>query len=79
MPYAERIEPFGFLLSAQVTRLGHPENVTPTAFHLLAPFSTKPAQWTGQFWTDAYSGAEYGISTALSYLPGIVSTNRLPL
>jgi hypothetical protein len=39
MPYPERIKPFGFLLSAQVMRLGHREIAKPTAFHLLAPYS----------------------------------------
>jgi hypothetical protein len=42
------------------------------AFHLLAPFTANPKDWTRQLWTDAYSGREFAVSTALSCQPGVV-------
>jgi hypothetical protein len=77
LPYRTRIKPFGFLLSAQVARFSHPEGTDPTAFHLVAPYSASPRTWASQLWTDVYSGAEYGITTALSYLPGITRVKSL--
>jgi hypothetical protein len=73
MPYPQRIKPFGFVLSAQVTRLGYPSTVKPTKFHLIGPFTKNPAQWASQFWVDTYAGGEYGITTGLSYTSDIIS------
>jgi hypothetical protein len=72
IPYPERVKPFGFLLSAQVARLAHPEGYDPKSFHLLAPFSSNHAKWGSQVWTDTYSGQSFGIATAPSYVAGIV-------
>ncbi len=77
LPYTERIKPFGFLLSCTVSRLGHPHGADPKAFHLLAPYSTDPRKWGSQMWTDAYSGAEFGVVTGASHLPGLESIRSL--
>ena len=70
--YASRIKPFGFLVSAQVARFGHPEGVDPKQFHLLAPFAANPREWTRLPWIDTYSGREFAIATAQSCQPGVV-------
>lgn len=72
MEYGSRIKPFGFLIGAHVARFGHPEGVDPKHFHLLAAYTANPADWDRQFWTDAYSGREFAITTGLSYQPGVV-------
>jgi len=72
MPYAERIKPYGFLISAQVARLGHPAGTDPKHFHLIGSYSADPETWTSRILTDAYSGQDYAITTALSYQPGVV-------
>ena len=72
MPYAERIKPHGFLISAQVARLGRPEGADPTRFHLIGSYSANPDKWMSQILTDAYSGQDYAITTSLSYQPGVV-------
>jgi hypothetical protein len=77
MPYAERIKPFGFLLSAQVARFGHPAGFDPKAFHLVAPFIATPRKWASQLWTDTYTGEEFAIATRLSYQQGIVRVRSL--
>lgn len=77
MPYADRIKPFGFLLSVQVARLAHPEGRDPKAFHLLAPSSKRPSEWASPFWTDAYSGHQFGITTGPSYVPGVVTVKSI--
>jgi hypothetical protein len=77
LPYAERIKPFGFLLSCTVSRFGNPHGAHPKAFHLLAPYCTDPKKWGSQLWTDAYSGAEFGVVTGRSYVPGIVSIRSI--
>jgi hypothetical protein len=77
LPYAERVKPFGFVLSGQVARLGHPEGVKPTAFHLIAPFSKDPAVWASQLWVDTYGGGRYGITTGLSYVAGVVGVKSV--
>jgi len=73
IPFAKRIKPFGFLLHCTVSRFGHPNGADPKAFHLLAPYSADPKKWGSQSWADSYSGAEFGVVTGPSYLPGIVS------
>jgi hypothetical protein len=76
-PYPVRIKPYGFLISAQVARFGHPEGADPKKFHLLAPFSRNSQEWAAEIWRDTYSGAEFLISTAPSYSPGIVRVKSL--
>jgi hypothetical protein len=36
-PYADRVKPMSFVLSAHVGPLGHPPDVDPTRFHLIRP------------------------------------------
>ena len=77
MEYSARIKPFGFLVSANVARFGHPAGVNVRAFHLLAPFTANPKDWAYQLWTDAYTGAEFAITTALSCQPGVVRVRSI--
>jgi hypothetical protein len=65
------------LLHCTVSRFGHPSGADPKSFHLLAPYSTEAKKWGSQTWTDAYSGAEFGVITGSSYLPEIVSIRSL--
>jgi hypothetical protein len=60
-----------------VARFGHPAGANVRAFHLLAPFTANPRDWTRQLWTDAYSGREFAITTALSYQPGVVRVRSI--
>jgi hypothetical protein len=63
-PYAERIKPFNFLLSAHVKDFGHPLGVDPERFHLVSPYETDSRKWLKKRWIDQYSGKEYRITTA---------------
>ena len=40
LPYADRIKPMNFLLTAHVAPFGHPQGVDPKEFRLIAPFNT---------------------------------------
>jgi hypothetical protein len=62
-PYAEQVKPFNFLLSVQVAPFGHPQGVDPTRFHLVAPWSSEPAEWMSLPWFDLHSGREFRITT----------------
>ena len=62
-PYADQVKPFNFLLSSQVAPFGHPQGVDPTRFHLVAPWSSDPAEWLDLPWFDVHSGTEFGITT----------------
>ncbi len=62
--YAEGVKPMNFLLSAQVTRLGHPPGVDPKHFHLMAPYTPDPRQWMKIAWTDIHSRNEYRVTTS---------------
>jgi hypothetical protein len=63
-PYAERIKPFNFLLSAHVKDFGHPLGVDVERFHLVLPYETDSRKWLKKSWIDQYSGKEYRITTA---------------
>lgn len=76
-PYGSRIKPYGFLIGAHVARFGHPDGVDPKQFRLLAPFTSNPKEWDQELWTDAYSGREFAITTALSYQPGVVRVRSI--
>jgi len=75
--YAARIKPFGFLISVQVARFGHPEMVDPKQFHLLAPFTPTPEEWAQPPWTDTYSGQQFAITTSLSCQTGVVRVRSI--
>jgi hypothetical protein len=62
-PYPEQIKPMNFILSAHVAAFGHPDDIDPSRFHLVAPHTTDPRQWTKIRWTDVYSGRRYSITT----------------
>jgi len=62
-PYADRIKPYNFMLSAQVSKFGTPQGVDPhEPFHLIAPFERLPSKWLGMKWIDRYSGREFAIT-----------------
>jgi hypothetical protein len=61
--YAKQVKPFNFLLSAQVAPFGHPEGADPSRFHLVAPWSSDPAEWLDLPWFDLHSGQEFRVTT----------------
>jgi hypothetical protein len=63
-PYRDQIKPFNFLLAAHVLPLGHPPDVDPVRFQLIAPFNSDPGQWRKLAWVNRYDGKRYGISTS---------------
>ncbi|PYX40126.1 MAG: hypothetical protein DMG83_27230 [Acidobacteria bacterium] len=62
-PYAERIKPFNFLLSAHVKDFGHPLGVDAERFHLVSPYETDSRNWLKKNWIDQYSGKQYRVTT----------------
>lgn len=65
--YAYQIKPFNFLVSCQVQKLGHPPDVDPAHFHLIAPYETDSNKWPQMRWIDQHSGKLYQISAAGHY------------
>jgi hypothetical protein len=63
LPYADRIKPMNFLLTAHVSPFGHPQGVDPKEFRLIAPFNTDSSKWLRMPWTDIHSGNMYAITT----------------
>lgn len=61
--YRNRIKPFDFLLSCHVKPFGHPPDVDPEKFHLVAPYVPDPECWVDLPWIDQYSGKQYEITT----------------
>jgi hypothetical protein len=61
--YEDQIKPFNFLLSCHVKPFGHPLNVNPEKFHLIAPYDNNPKTWLTKDWIDEYTGKTYGIRT----------------
>ena len=60
--YADQIKPFAFHLTA------HPapfERSATNRLHLIAPYSTDPAQWSKQRWINVHGGRLHPISTRL--------------
>ena len=62
-PYPEQVKPMNFILSAHVAAFGYPNDIDPSRFHLVAPYTIDPRQWTKIRWTDAYTGQRYSITT----------------
>src|SRR5215210_6040004 len=62
-PYADRVKPMNFLLSAHIAPLGHPDGVDPQQFHLVAPYTPDARQWTKLKWIEVYSSRTYRIAT----------------
>jgi hypothetical protein len=62
-PYAERIKPFNFLLSAHVKDFGHPLGVDAEHFHLVSPYEIDSRNWLKNKWVDQYSEKRYRITT----------------
>ncbi len=65
LPYADRIKPLNFVLSATLARLGQPVGINPNRFHLIGPFSPDPATWLNMEWFDLYSRESYYVTTSL--------------
>ncbi|MDQ3692160.1 MAG: hypothetical protein M3464_00835 [Chloroflexota bacterium] len=64
-PYADRVKPFTFMLSASVANQGRPQGVAASEpFRLVASYETDPRRWVGMRWTDLYSGRSFGVTTA---------------
>ena len=61
--YRNRIKPFDFLLSCHVKQFGHPPDVNPEKFHLVAAYVPDPECWVDLPWIDQYSGTQYEITT----------------
>jgi hypothetical protein len=64
-PYAQRVKPFGFLLTAHVAAFGHPSGVDPARFRLAAPFETDAKRWPRLAWRNLYDpdGGTYSLLT----------------
>jgi hypothetical protein len=65
--YSQQIKPFNFLVSCHVRPLGHPTEVDPARFHLIAPYATNPSDWVKLKWIDQYTGKLYRVSTSGNY------------
>lgn len=63
-PYADRIKPGNFLLSAHVAAFGHPPGVEPERFHLVAPWNPDPRQWLKMVWIDRHSRGTFHITVS---------------
>jgi hypothetical protein len=61
-PYGDQIKPFNFLLTCQISPLGHPAGTDPKRFHLIAPYETNPNKWVSSEWVDQYTGKSYRIT-----------------
>ena len=49
---------------AQVASLfGHPEDVNPLKFHLIAPYESDSRKWLKLDWTDMHSGKRFAVTT----------------
>lgn len=62
-PYAERIKPFNFILSAHIDSYGYPTGVSSQRFHLIAPYEADGRKWQRMWWYDVYSGTRCRITT----------------
>jgi hypothetical protein len=50
--YCDQIKPFNFLLTVQVSKLGHPVGADPERFHLISPYELNPKRWLKNDWID---------------------------
>jgi len=57
--FPQQIKPFNFLLTAHVSKAGHPTDVDAEQFHLIAPYNPNPNDWAGLEWIDQYSGRTF--------------------
>ncbi len=62
-PYGDQVKPFNFLLSAQVSRLGHPAGTRPEKFHLVQPYTRDPKGWLRTPWRDLHGSGTWTITT----------------
>jgi len=61
--YSDQIKPFSFMLVGHVPPLGHPTEVNPEHFQLVAPYETDPRRWLRLPWIDRYSGKRIPVTT----------------
>jgi len=63
-PYAGRVKPFNFLLTAHVAGRNRPEGTDPASFQLIAPYEADPKRWLRLPWADRSSGKRYRVATS---------------
>jgi hypothetical protein len=61
--WPDQVKPFNFLLVGHVRPFGHPVDVDPSRFQLVAPFETDASKWLHLPWIDRYSGKRVAVST----------------
>jgi len=63
--WADQIKPFNFLLVATLDAFGHPPEVDPDRFLLIAPYDNNAERWTELVWRNRYDpdGPSYTITT----------------
>jgi hypothetical protein len=61
--YPQQIKPFNFLVTCHVKPFGHPPEVDPEHFHLIAPYEKDPRKWLKKDWIDQYTGDAFRITT----------------
>jgi len=54
--YADQIKPFNFLLACHVKQFGHPPDVDPEHFHLIASYEPDARRWLDMPWVEKYTG-----------------------
>jgi len=64
-PWADLVKPFNFLLIATLDPFGHPPDVDPARFLLIAPYTNHPETWTELDWHNRYDpdGPAYRVTT----------------
>jgi hypothetical protein len=73
--YVDQIKPFNFILTCHVNPFGHPPDINPERFHLIAPYESNPRRWLRIDWLDQYSGKKFRIDTR--HLHGTVDSVRV--
>lgn len=51
-------------MTCHIKQLGHPPEIEPQRFHLIAPYGSDRSEWQKKKWMDQYSGKSYGITTS---------------
>ena len=61
--YIDTTKPHGFAITCYIAPLGHPPDIDPQRFHLVAPYEREPTRWLQQPWFDLHTGRQYSIKT----------------
>ena len=72
-PWADQVKPFNFLLVATLDPFGHPPEVDPARFLLIAAYDNHPDRWTELDWHNRYDshGPSYTITTDKNASPDV--------